>query len=133
MSNVPWVFELLEMFGDGDAGDGLRWRDDGAGLTFKVDCRDTFYRGTADSEEIAEADLPELQRAMTDSSCCPAGRDLWPVLWCARKRGMRPMDVFYRRVLNGHLDSGAAGTLAALFDAAGPARPARHNRWWRRD
>ena len=123
---------MLRLFGDGDACDELRWRDDGAGLTFKVDCSDTFYWGTADSEEVTEADLPELQRAMADSSCCPAGRDLWPVLWCARKRGMRPMEVFYRRVLNGPPDSGAAGTLAALFDAAGPARHGR-GRWWRRE
>ncbi len=117
------MFELLRLFGDGDACDELRWRDDGAGLMFKVDCSDTFYWGTADSENVTEADLPELQRAMTDSSCCPAGRDLWPVLWCARKRGMRPMDVFYRRVLGGPPDSGVPGTLAALFDAAGRARP----------
>ncbi|MDQ3029149.1 MAG: hypothetical protein M3R09_03775 [Actinomycetota bacterium] len=117
------MFELLRLFGDGDACDELRWRDDGAGLMFKVDCSDTFYWGTADSENVTEADLPELHRAVTDASGCQAGRDLWPVLWCARKRGMRPMDVFYRRVLGGPPDSGVPGTLAALFDAAGRARP----------
>ena len=116
-----WVIDLLRLFGDGD--DGLRWRDDGAGLMFHVDCSDTFYWGTADSEEIAEADLPELQRAMADARGCPGGEDLWPALWCARRRGMRPMAAFHRQVLGGPPDSGAPGTMAALFDAAGPARP----------
>jgi len=121
MSDGPWVFELLRLF-DGDACDELRWRDDGPGLVFTVDCSDTFYWGTADCEEIAEADLPELHRAMTDACHCN-GADVWPALWCARKRGMRPMAAFYRQVLDGPPDLAVPGTLAALFDAAGPARP----------
>ena len=100
MGDGPWVFELLRLFGDGDACDELRWRDYGAGLMFKVDCSDTFYWGTADSENVAEADLPELRRAVTDVHACPVGAYLWPVLWCARKRDMRPMAAFYQKVLD---------------------------------
>jgi len=121
VSEGPWVFELLRLF-NGDACDELRWRDDGDGLMFYVDCSDTFYWGTADSEDLTEADLPELHRATTDACHCN-GADVWPALWCARKRGMRPMAAFYRQVLDGPPDSRVPGTLAALFDAAGPARP----------
>jgi len=122
MSDGPWVFELLRLF-DGDACDELRWRDDGSGLVFTVDCSDTFYWGTADCEDVTEADLPELHRAVVETIGRPHGQDLWPALWCARKRGMRPMAAFYRQVLGGLPDSGQSGTLAALFDAAGPVRP----------
>jgi len=125
VSDGPWVFELLRLFGDVDADVcwELRWRDDGAGLVFYVDCSDTFHWGTADSEEITEADLSQLRRAQADACCCPDRNYLWPTLWCARKRGMRPMRAFYREVLVASPDSGARGTMVALFDAAGPVRP----------
>ena len=123
MSEGPWVLELLRLFGDGDACDELRWRDDGAGLVFRVDCSDTFYWGTADCEQVTELDLPQLRRARRDARGYPGKEYLWPALWCARNRGLRPMTAFYRQVLDGPPDSGVPGTLAALFDAAGPARP----------
>ena len=122
MSDGPWVFKLLRLFGDGDVCDELRWCDDGAGLVFYVDCSDTFHWGTADCEQIAEPDLPQLRRARRDARGCPDRDYLWPTLWCARKRGMRPMNAFYREVIVASPDSGAPGTMAALFDAAGPAR-----------
>ena len=123
MSDGEWVPELLRLFADGDACEELRWRVDGDGLVFSVDCSDTFYWGTADGEDIAEADLPDLHRAVADARGCPGGEDLWASLWCARRRGMRPMAAFYRQVLGDPPDSELPGTLAVLFDAAGPARP----------
>jgi len=117
------VFELLRLFDDGDACDELRWRDDGDGLVFRVDCSDTFYWGTADNEGVTEADLPELRRAVADACSCPDGEDLWSALWCARKRWMRPMSAFYRQILGWPPGSGEPGTMTALFDAAGPVRP----------
>jgi len=122
MSERPWVIELLRLFA-GDACDELRWRVDGDWLVFYVDCSDTFYWGTADSENVTEADLPDLHRAVADTRGCSGGEDLWAALWCARRRRMRPMAAFYRQVLDGPPDSGQPGTLAVLFDAAGPARP----------
>jgi len=123
VSDGPWVFELLRLFGDDYACEELRWREDADGLAFFVDCSDTFDWGSADCEDVTEADLPQLRRARRDARGCLGKEHLWPVLWCARKRGMRPMTTYYRKVLDGPPDSGVPGTLATLFDAAGPARP----------
>lgn len=122
MSDGPWVFKLLRLFAAGDC-EELRWRVDGDVLVFSVDCSDTFYWGTADGEDVTEADLPDLHRAVADARGCTGGEDLWAALWCARRRGMRPMAAYYRQVLGGLPDSELPGTLAALFDAAGPVRP----------
>lgn len=122
MADEPWEFELLRLFARGDAHEDLGWyeAEDGS-LRFAVDCSDTFGWGCADSETVHEDELPDLRRAWEDSQ--ELDHDwLWPTLWCARKRGKRPMRAFHATRL-GHEPSWAPpGTMAALFDQVGPVR-----------
>lgn len=109
-----WILDLLRLFAFNDT-DNLWWRDEDGVLTFYVTCGDTFWWATADSEQVTESDLPELRQAKVDMT----GMDhdwMWPILWVARKRGMRPMRAFY-----GNID----GPMRVLLDAAGPERDPR--------
>lgn len=72
-----------------------------------VNCSDLFYWATADSEEFAIDDLPSLNRALEES---PKHGTL---LWCCRKRGMRPQRPYYKYFSEEE---------KPLFDAAGPER-----------
>lgn len=96
--------------------DALWWRtyDDDV-LRLYVLCSDLFHWGTADMEEITDANVQSLADTIAE---CEAilGRyraDDAPLLWCARQRGMRPQGAYYK-----HLDE----ALWPLFDAAGPER-----------
>jgi hypothetical protein len=76
-------------------------------LVLMVNCNDLFYWACADAEEITLAELPALEQALQES---PTHGDL---LWCARKRQMRPQAPYYK---------GFTKEEVALFDAAGPER-----------
>lgn len=92
-----------------------------APITFFVNCNDFFWWATADAERLMPEDLPMLRQALTDSKkCCDEGKgaeggedDDWGfLLFCARKRKMRPQQPAYP----------TDARLRALFDACGPNR-----------
>lgn len=108
---TDWIPDLLRLFAGEDT-DDLWWCDDNGVLSFFVMCSDTFHWATADAERVTEPDLPALRQAKADTA--RMGCDwIWPTLWVARKRGLRPMRAFYK---------GVDGPLRALLDAAGPER-----------
>jgi hypothetical protein len=59
-------------------------------ITYYVDCSDFFWWGCADGEDVLEEDLPALLQALKDS---PKNGEL---LYCARKRGVRPQGAYYK-------------------------------------
>ena len=80
---------------------------DGGKPVMFVNCNDLFYWACADAEDITLEDIPDLERAISE---CP---NLGHLLWCCRKRGMRPQGPFYNEFTPEE---------AALFDQAGPER-----------
>lgn len=55
-----------------------------------VDCNDLFFWGCADAEEFSEQDIPDLLKALDESPKHGS------VLWCCRKRKMRPQAAYYK-------------------------------------
>lgn len=102
---------ILPLFGRHNVRGYLGWsvNQDGERV-YRVACSDVFYWGCADAEPIEPADIPALQQAFVD--CGEHYKDA-PLLFCARKRRMRPQGALYR-----HLPE----PLWDLFDKAGPAR-----------
>lgn len=73
-----------------------------------VDCNDLFYWACADDEAFDAAnDLEDFNLAYKDS---PKNGG---ILWCCRKRGMRPQNPYYKYFNQEE---------AKLFDACGPER-----------
>lgn len=81
----------------------LWWDED---LTFDANCSDLFFWGCADSEDINEEDLPLLRQSLEDSESHGM------LLYCARKRKMRPQGAYYTHLREDE----------ALFDVCGPER-----------
>lgn len=77
-----------------------------------VACNDCFGWGMADSEPIMPEDFAALWQARADA----AGSPWWPLVWVARKRGMRPQGALLREIAP---DDPALPHLLA----AGPPRP----------
>ena len=87
---------------------GSRW----IGYHLCVNCNDFFWWGTADAEGITAADLLDLKQAMKD--CNEEFEFKWgQLLWCARKRKMRPQGPYY---------SSIPKELWGLFNACGDER-----------
>ena len=96
--------EVLGFFADHDIREHLFWTQD---LKFFILCNDLFHWGCSDLEPLTEETMPELARA-----CKDAGDD-GPLLYCARRRGMRPQAPMYKHFNREN---------QSLFDAAGPER-----------
>ena len=117
--DYEFVMRVLRAFAPPYASctEDLSWSVTGdyAPLTFLVDCSDTFDWATADSEPIGPADIDDLERAFADVRAA-AGVGMpeleAPMLYCARRRGRRPMRLAYPEDTR----------LWPLFDAAGPER-----------
>ena len=110
---AAFLWRVLEQFAF-DYCDELFWRVDDGHLSIHVTCSDQFFWGAADCEPITPESLPELIQARRDAEAAAgdAGYD-WPLLYCARRRGMRPQGAVYK-----HLEP----ALHPLFDACGPER-----------
>lgn len=80
-------------------------RDDD--LKLWVLCNDLFFWGCADGEDFELSDLPGLEKALEESS------DHGEILWCCRKREMRPQKPYYKYFNEAEVK---------LFDACGPER-----------
>lgn len=106
MPKKPQEFmaEVLKIFADHDIREYLFWTQD---LRFFVTCNDLFHWGSSDLEPLTAESLPDLVRA------CEEAEDDGPLLYCARRRYMRPQAAMYRHLAEKHWP---------LFDAAGPER-----------
>lgn len=84
-------------------------------ITPYVNCNDLFWWGCADDEEVKVEDIPLLLQSLEDSPKNGA------LLYCARKRGMRPQTPYYK-YFEGE---------EHLFDACGESRELIKKPWWR--
>jgi hypothetical protein len=75
--------------------------------TMYVNCNDLFYWACADAEEITTEEFDSLEE------CLAINERYGSLLWCCRKRGMRPQTPYYRCFPE---------DMKPLFDACGPAR-----------
>lgn len=101
-----WWKEFFRITAQYDIYEDVIWSTKGK---FGLICNDVFHWACADVEDVGEEDLPLLEQALKDASCPSDGA----ILYCARKRGMRPQGAMYGYIEkeNWH-----------LFDAAGPER-----------
>jgi len=111
--NEVFMTRVLDLFSRLDSHDMLFWRMDDGNIRFFVICNDIFFWATADVEEITQGNVENLEQAVADVQVADPDADEWmgPLLFCARRRGIRPMP---RMEL--------PKTLKPLFDACGPER-----------
>lgn len=82
-------------------------------------CNDIFYWATADGVDIEIKDIPGIKKIFKefdgeiDEFDKTGERFMAILLWCARKRKMRPQGAYYKHIPN---------NLHPLFDACGPER-----------
>lgn len=106
MNQEELIKEFLRITSEYECHSGeLYWNKD---LEFWIVCSDLFAWALADLEKVTPEDFPEFKKALED-----AGGDDGPLLYCCRKRGMRPQGAFYN-----HFDK----ENWPLFDACGPER-----------
>lgn len=80
---------------------------------FCINCSDIFAWGYADAELVTPEDIPDLKKACDEAHAVGAFFD-GPMLFCARKHGMRPQGAAYGAI---------SRELWPLLDACGPPRP----------
>jgi hypothetical protein len=94
-----------------DANDDICWNEDKNGNIYAfVKCNDFFWWGTSDGEQINYDDILSVIRAYKDVG---AETTFGGLLWCARKRKMRPQGAFYKHI---------SKEIRPLFDGCGPER-----------
>ena len=126
MTDERFVTEFLRFVGDTDLDLEAvfpRSTADG-GVRLIIGCNDFFYWGTADGEELTPADLPLLRQCVDDLKAAEKhSEDHCWLLFCARKRGMRPQRPFFRaysRKEAAYVGDQLSPPVRALFDACGP-------------
>jgi hypothetical protein len=88
--------------------------------SFSMACSDTFYWGCADAETIAPADISLLRDCVAELRSAGPCEEMWlGVYFCARKRGMRPMNRWMKDMRE---KEGMPEAVEALFCTAGPER-----------
>jgi hypothetical protein len=93
---------------------------DGQGVF--VICSDFFYWGTADGEEFGPDDLPLMRECAKDLKEAGDYTEVYTtLLYCARRRGMRPQRSYFRTRESGYKVDTLNPAARALFDACGPA------------
>jgi len=92
------------LFAKHDCCDELYWTDD---LIFYVHCNDLFFWGSVDVENIETDDNITLLM-----ECLRQSKNNALLLYCARKRGMRPQGAYYKYLFKEE----------DLFDNCGPER-----------
>lgn len=88
-------------------------------VKFSMACSDTFYWGSADCEPIEKEDVAILRACLADLKAAdPVFGHIWlPLLYCCRKRVMRPMNR-YMEMERGEMPE----AVVKLIEAAGPER-----------
>jgi hypothetical protein len=108
---APWVADLLRLVALKDRADCLFWTSD---LNFAINCNDIFAWACADCEPVESGkDVLALEQAFND-----AGEEDGPILYCCRRRKMRPQGAVYKEGNVEHI----ARANWPLFDACGPVR-----------
>lgn len=120
---IAYVNELFRILRDADLmGEStpLIWTFDGDHVIFHVMCSDMFFWASADAEVITLDDMPLLRQTLNDLRAVGDYSEVWlGELFCCRKRGMRPMNAWFKlRAKSNDLGEGAW----MLFEAAGPER-----------
>jgi len=102
------VIKLLKIIAKYDVfhgWDNIFWTKD---MEFRVLCNDIFWWGTGDAEEITEDDLTLFEESLKDG-----GWEVGYILYCARRRKMRPQGAAYSIIPEKYWP---------MFDACGPER-----------
>jgi len=81
--------------------------EEGEKVRLAVNCNDLFYWACADAEEIAVEEIGDLM------NCLKLSPGYGVMLWCCRKRKMRPQSPWYKRFSEDE---------KKLFDDCGPIR-----------
>lgn len=124
VAHLDYVTELFRILREADLmGEStpLIWQVDQEGrLRFSMLCSDTFAWGCADAEEVTRKDLPLLRECLADLKAVKDYGELWlSVLYCCRKREMRPMNAWVEKVPRA---DGMPQAVLDLILAAGPER-----------
>lgn len=116
--------ELLQTLFKYDDQDAIFWNCSGphAPITFFIQCSDVFWWATADLEKITAEDLPLLKNSYEDEKELSGESFYGAILFCARKRGLRPQDPYLDRIGN--------TKIRELFEACGPKRKPEHQEMW---
>lgn len=125
VDDIGFMKDVLDIFHKADIHESLTWYLDAGKIYFGANCSDLFYWGTADVEPIeSEADVELLRKCYNDLSDAKkqfslgiSPSFLTPELYASRRRGMRPMKLWYKAILSNWGES-----LYQLFDACGPDR-----------
>lgn len=102
--DLDFIIKMMLFIQDNDLFEEIDW--DGE-LKFYANCNDFFYWGCADSEPISNEDFKLLESSVNDSKGYHG-----ILLYCARKRKLRPQGAYYK-----HLKEDKE-----LFDACGTER-----------
>ena len=109
-----YVVEVLKIFRELDMEDSLYWHfhkkpfdwknpEYNEYPTFSVNCSDFFHWASGDGEDIEPEDLPLLRQCIEDLK--ETDTQHWELyvdqLFAARKRGMRPMRLWLKRLRYG--------------------------------
>lgn len=121
--HLRFILELLEITRDAELtfeDCPFLWHVRDGRAHFSMACSDTFAWGCADAEAIEPGDLPLLRQTLADIRAADKYGEMWlGVLFCARKRGMRPMNRWLKDMRE---KEGLTDAVHDLFLAAGPER-----------
>lgn len=140
-----FILKVLDMISTENLHEDLLWHVKDGSVHFSTMCSDFFHWGCADAEEVeTEEDLALLKQCLTDLGAISDVADVLygVLLYASRRRGMRPMSLWLKRLLTGeyqnpdprtperiaewkakHAESHAK--IHELFLAAGPERDPR--------
>jgi hypothetical protein len=106
MSDCEFIKELLIVAAEHGIMEELFWTEE---LNFSILCNDFFFWGASDGEPVTADTLPELKKALEEVNDSVDG----PLLYCARMRGMRPQNAYYKYLMKENWE---------LFNRCGPER-----------
>lgn len=112
-----FILELLDLLVEHDCVDSIFWRKDKGQIVADVNCNDWFCWACADGEDITADSLPELKKAIEDVVALDRPSYYGTLLYCCRRRKMRPQGACYPKGIDGK-----NVVLWPLFDACGPER-----------
>jgi hypothetical protein len=117
---LTYVLDVLEFAENNSIEFEIDWsvvrRD--RSIVFWYRCNDTYFWGTADSEAIEPRDMESIRALADEVAAMLPGESMYLtvsyalLIWCSRKRGMRPQGCAYPPYK----------ALWPLLDACGPER-----------